>query len=420
MIDPVVRFQWTSGSSRMDEFGKEVQTTCYTDADQRRPYFIILPAELEDEDELIGCTVLQRIWQYLSPDIQTIKIDKNCLLESISNDRPEECWLESISDARLPLLDSSPGLQNCPKVQYSKLVEVDRLEPFVDLMVHSDSTDRQVIFKYNPCRPRFLWNEIHILQLLPSHPNIVPLDHIVLADVEARILGFTTRFVKGGDFAKNKTRLFKVKWLQQLTDVLDYLHLEVGVAHGDIQPKNLLFDPETDNLQLIDFGMVSSASEYCIQEDMDLTYFALYAIITLDLELFPTLRSYDTAVLKDKPWPTNRKLDCEASQLRKHLDDWVKRRKETRKTGSQATIKKFPGSGRIEESETLAWPELELYDEEEEEDDAKAEEAERKRYKFPWRRPSYAEAYPERVSKKRQAPDSEAPDSPVLEKKPKA
>jgi hypothetical protein len=62
---------------------------------------------------------------------------------------------------------------------------------------------------------------------LPEHPHLVPLDRIIVDDVESPILGFTTVYVPGGTLDENKGRVFRLSWLQQLCAVVDYLNLEL-------------------------------------------------------------------------------------------------------------------------------------------------------------------------------------------------
>lgn len=82
-------------------------------------------------------------------------------------------------------------------VQYSKLQEVDRLGPGVDLSSYEDEfgIPHKVAFKFNPLdkpqRLQMAWDELNLLRSLPPHPNIVPFDRIVLEDVESRVIGFT-------------------------------------------------------------------------------------------------------------------------------------------------------------------------------------------------------------------------------------
>lgn len=89
-------------------------------------------------------------------------------------------------------------------IQYSKLQELDRLGPGVDLSLYEDESGnpQKVTFKFNPIpkdrRLQMAWDEVNLLKSLPPHPNIVPFDRVVLEDVESRVIGFTTKYIPGG------------------------------------------------------------------------------------------------------------------------------------------------------------------------------------------------------------------------------
>lgn len=87
------------------------------------------------------------------------------------------------------------------------------------------------------------WNEINAFAALPTHPNLLPLDRIVLDDFESRVVGFTTKFIPGGTLVDNLSIPLRFEWIQQLTQLVDYLNLELGIMHQDIAPRNLLIDP---------------------------------------------------------------------------------------------------------------------------------------------------------------------------------
>ncbi|CAG8285577.1 unnamed protein product [Penicillium nalgiovense] len=64
----------------------------------------------------------------------------------------------------------------------------------------------------------------------------------------------TTDVLEGNEPAQQAaTTPFRFEWLQQLTQLVDFLNLELGIIHQDIAPRNLLVDPETDKIILFDF-----------------------------------------------------------------------------------------------------------------------------------------------------------------------
>jgi serine/threonine protein kinase len=96
------------------------------------------------------------------------------------------------------------------------------------------------------------WDELNLPKSLPPHPNVVPFDRVVLEDVESRVIGFTTKYIPGGILDNSKLP-FRFEWIQQLTQLVDFLNLDLGIMHQDIAPRNLLIDPETQNILLFDF-----------------------------------------------------------------------------------------------------------------------------------------------------------------------
>ena len=84
---------------------------------------------------------------------------------------------------------------------------------------------------------------------------------------------------------KTKSRVFRLEWLQQLTAVVDYLNLELGIIHQDIALRNLLIEPQTGNLQLFDFNWAAQVGQPgCnpFRDDVTGVVFTLYEIITHD------------------------------------------------------------------------------------------------------------------------------------------
>lgn len=202
-----------------------------------------------------------------------------------------------------------PGLEYVPKtpnvqvIHRANLREVDRLGPNVDLMCYSckgkglhQRETEMVVFKYYFLQ-QFLfnrWDELQIWMRLPLHPNIAPFDRLVVDKLDGRdvLVGFTSRFIPGGTLEADSTRVFKLKWLRQLLNVIDYLNLKYGIQHQDVAPRNLLVDPETDDLMIFDFNCAvrigyphridSYARYWDERNDVKGAIFTLYEIITRD------------------------------------------------------------------------------------------------------------------------------------------
>jgi hypothetical protein len=172
------------------------------------------------------------------PAVHSITLDDEGLLISISTD-PMDDTTFFVPYLRFSTLES---LADCLTIQYSKLSELDRLGPGVDLVSYEDESGnlQKVAFKFNPFeklrRKEMEWNELHILKNLPPPPNIVPLGHVVLEDAESRVIGYTTKYIPGGTLDLNKNIPFRFEWLKQLTEVVDFLNLEMGPRHRTSEP----------------------------------------------------------------------------------------------------------------------------------------------------------------------------------------
>jgi hypothetical protein len=68
-----------------------------------------------------------------------------------------------------------------------------------------------------------MWHEMDFWMRLPSYPNIVPFDRLVVEDVGGdMVVGFTTVYVSGGTLDKDTSRPFKLEYLEQLIHVKDH------------------------------------------------------------------------------------------------------------------------------------------------------------------------------------------------------
>ncbi|THW11730.1 hypothetical protein D6C98_02143 [Aureobasidium pullulans] len=346
MIDPDYRF-WADGGMT-DYLDDEVFVM---DWDQQRHYTISGPSsflKIEDEEK-DGCAaidVLRRYMNQLDPGVHTIRVDAEGSLVSTSSN-PEEDPEYAIF---YPSLHDAPSLQGCPTIEKSKLVELDRFGPGVDLASYKDEDGivKKVVFKSAPImqfRGRRWW-EINMLYSLPRHPNLVPLDRIVVDNMTSQhILGLTVPYISAHTIHDNRKQIFKLDWLCQLTSVVDFLNLELRVAHQDIAPRNIICLEQASKghqLQLFDFDRASSIGQLGWAEelnDIKGVIFTLYEIITLDdsyQRLPPSERNLDV-VMNLENWPQRRNLDVEVQILRKHLEEWVQCRKNMAPNIQEAT-----------------------------------------------------------------------------------
>ena len=172
------------------------------------------------------------------------------------------------------------------------------------------------------------WDELNILKILPLHPNLVPFDRVVLD--ESRVIGFTTKYIPGRTLA-NPGVLFRFEWLQQLTQLMDFLDLEYGIMHQDIAPRNLLIDPQTHKILLFDFDWAASGEKNLQggRDDVSSVVFTLYELITNDTS-FSDIAHWERnmdMVQSISESTSHRELDSEVSKFRNFLNEWVATRR---------------------------------------------------------------------------------------------
>ncbi|KAI9698583.1 MAG: hypothetical protein M1820_007382 [Bogoriella megaspora] len=305
------------------------------DWDQRRWYMVCGPKSLMPPEEEKEIGILQHYIDRLPENVHTINVDNDgALLSTNTEDDPTLI-------PYYPRYSDTPSLHECPTIRISQLTELDRLGPGVDLMSYvEDAASRKVVFKYSIIVQwmQQIWKEMHLVKSF-RHPNLVPFDHVVVEDTDSRVLGFTTTYIPGGTLDQNRHRIFRFGWLQQLTSVIDYLNLDLGIVHQDVAPRNLLIDPTTDKLQLFDFDRSAPIGQVVSsRNDVTGVVFTLYEIITEDTHFrdIPFTEQDPHQVLSLEKWPVRCKLDRDVAQFRAHLNDWVKRRTGGRHVPDQA------------------------------------------------------------------------------------
>ncbi|KAH8895785.1 hypothetical protein GQ53DRAFT_33051 [Thozetella sp. PMI_491] len=314
-----------------------------SDWDQRR--VISVGTEWYEEDEDFVLEALAEHIDEIPPEAILIEVGRDSELVSWTSDNDEDTTL-------LPFYPSTAEFAaDVPRIHRSDLIELERMGVQVDLVTRRSLQpgDRQrLAFKYYTNRPNVGvgWHELNCIMHLPKHPNIVPFHSLVIDTVDGndKVVGFTTRFIPGDTILDNVARVFKLKYLQQLTEALDFLNLELGIVHGDIVTYNLLIDAETDNIQIFDFNMASKlgwegdtenggAFVYeADRNDVKWTIFTLYEIITRDMhfreENYP--HELDASMVSDMDtWEKHPdvRLDAEVAEYRRVLSDWVEVRK---------------------------------------------------------------------------------------------
>ncbi|KAK2597821.1 hypothetical protein N8I77_012582 [Diaporthe amygdali] len=360
MINPDWRFWAPSG-----EISPGGPSKWYIfDTDQRR--MIVVTMDGEQEEEEVAIEHLKRHVEDLDPGVFEIYVsDDGDLISTSSN--PEDDRMEAVN---YPLLSSFANPADVKTVRRQHMRELERLSPEVDLVEYTDpamdeARPEKLVFKYI-CLSQsivFRWDEMQISMHLPPHPNIVPLDRVVIEELEGRpvVIGFTTRFVPGGTVCDNIARVFKLKYLKQLIKVIDDLNLKYGIEHQDVAPRNLLVDEENDNLLLFDFnysGPVGGRPRPNgglryeeVRNDVKGVIFTLYEIITQDAHFRRVQHAQQNSddVYKLETWTQHPdvKLDHPVADYRSVLNEWV----EARKTGPKITVY-------TEAPEYIEWPDL--------------------------------------------------------------
>lgn len=186
------------------------------DWDQRRSLVVGVPKEVDDEYVVEAAA---KFMDDLPADVLQVVLDADGNVVSTSSDPLDD----PIYVPFYPPRTDFP--RRVPTVRRRDLTEVDRLGLQVDLVTYSPKPGetRRVVFKYyfNVNNVVLWWHEANCVLRMPKHPNIVPFDALVVdrvGDVD-KVVGFTTRYIPGETLSKNKNRVFKLKYLEQLISV---------------------------------------------------------------------------------------------------------------------------------------------------------------------------------------------------------
>lgn len=214
-------------------------------------------------------------------------------------------------------------------------------------------TGVQFVFKYFFLFQHldFNWHEMGIWCRL-KHPNIVPFHSVIVDEIEGHLVGFTSKYIPGGTLEENRARIFKMKWLHQLTGVVDVLNLHLGVAHQDVAPRNILIEESTDTLMLFDFDFAARIGLQGYSEprnDVKGVVFTLYEIITRDsARRDKRHEDQDVETVEQMTWTKHPEvqLDHPVSDFRRVLGEWCERRRKGSPDGTIGT----------ESASFLEWP----------------------------------------------------------------
>lgn len=333
------------------------------DWDQRWHISISVPEEVEMDDDLSGCEeLMERIFRGLSGLVDRLDGDVNLVNLSMDGDFISTSSDKEDDEVLITLycpIEMIPEPYRTPDhvVSRAELVEVDRLSPGVDLVTYKSEPGSRALFKYD-FRHNDIhrnWHELNYWLRLTSekHPSIVPFECVVTdgqdvpgyrSNVEA-VVGFTTSFFPGmtlQDLQTTPSWLFKRRYLHQLLEVVDYLHLLSGIVHKRVAPRNLLINPATDTLQIFNFSCAGrlgcgGAENMFIFADfegfgIDLLGVAttVYEIVTGDTQLAEQARlDANISTIVDKEWTKNPfvRLDSKVSHYRDTIQAWLEWRK---------------------------------------------------------------------------------------------
>ncbi len=188
------------------------------DWDQRRTMTVSTP---DKQDEDLVFEALEEHIDDLPADVVHIAVSEDLELLSSS----------SASDSDWTLIPFYPSLSefppHLPKVRRSALTEIERLGLQADHTTYelTPGETKHVVFKYyiNQGNVAMFWHEINCTLRIPKHPNIVPLDRIVVDSATPGgpevVVGFTTSFIAGGTIMDNASRVFTLNHLKQLLTV---------------------------------------------------------------------------------------------------------------------------------------------------------------------------------------------------------
>ncbi|CCM02637.1 uncharacterized protein FIBRA_04741 [Fibroporia radiculosa] len=119
------------------------------------------------------------------------------------------------------------------------------------------SNEEAVVIKVlKPVAKKKIKREIKILRNLSGGPNIVGLLDVV-HDPPSRSHSLIMEYVENTDWKElyNSLSELEVKhYVFQLLRALDFIH-ERGIMHRDVKPGNIMFNRESGNLRLIDWGL---------------------------------------------------------------------------------------------------------------------------------------------------------------------
>ncbi|EMD37917.1 hypothetical protein CERSUDRAFT_123736 [Gelatoporia subvermispora B] len=178
--------------------------------------------------------------------------------------RPPLLWQDKLSDV--------PG--DWKTIRSSELHVTGVIQPRVYVVGQWQRVFKRILFIGHVPRTRA---EINAHAAIGTHPRIVPIESIVLADDSDEIVGMTLPFIKGGNFDVRTS--FKMKWFIQLMNTVDDFRNRFNLSHGDIAPRNILVGDD-DNIRIIDFEAARQPAKDDSDVDGPCVVVAVYETVT--------------------------------------------------------------------------------------------------------------------------------------------
>jgi hypothetical protein len=265
---------------------------------------------------------------------------------------------------RYPRFDVQEDDVRLDIVKRSDLQEENRMYWLADIVsyVNCDTPSHRAVFKIavHSSQLHMMWKDAHIARALKGHPSIVPFEKFVVDDTENRLVGWTSTFIPGGTLEDNhSSTYFRLSWLTQMTEIIDDLNLKYGIMHRDIAARNFLIDPQTKRLLLFDFnngmqiGDPSQNPKFVGPPDVDGVIFTIYELLTHDKSFREgqVYWQHDVTPIEEMAkWPVKAELEpgLDVTTIRRHLSQWVERRRTERttehfaKASHAVVLPKFP------------------------------------------------------------------------------
>eukprot|EP00916_Digyalum_oweni_P027146 GHVL01044548.1.p1 GENE.GHVL01044548.1~~GHVL01044548.1.p1 ORF type:complete len:351 (+),score=21.35 GHVL01044548.1:15-1067(+) len=122
--------------------------------------------------------------------------------------------------------------------------------------IHIINNEKCVVKILKPVRKKKIKREIKILQNLCGGPNIIKLLDVV-QDAQTQTPCLIFEHVNNHDFKSLYPILTDAEiryYIRELLKALDFCHSQ-GIMHRDVKPHNVMIDPESKKLRLIDWGL---------------------------------------------------------------------------------------------------------------------------------------------------------------------